>query len=74
MPPVIARQRSELVSYRFVSLRSAYAIEQIAQEQTVRGQFVRDVLAAGGLPEDQRRRVLITGLRAFDGRPDLEVI
>ncbi len=43
-----------------------------AAEDTVRGQFVRDVLA-GDLDEDERRRVLTMGLRALAGREDLEV-
>lgn len=52
----------------------AYDVERLAEEQTVRGQFVRDVLADHSLGDDQRRRVLITGLRALEGRGDeLEV-
>jgi hypothetical protein len=31
------------------------------------------VQAAGDLSDEDRRRVLITGLRAFDRRDDLEV-
>jgi hypothetical protein len=42
----------------------------LALEQTVRGQFVRDVRADPTLTDDQRRRVLVTGLRALDGRTD----
>jgi DNA repair exonuclease SbcCD nuclease subunit len=53
-------------------LSVAYGIEAIASEPTVRGQFVRDVLEAG-LDADERRRVLVAGLRALDGRDDLEV-
>jgi exonuclease SbcD len=53
-------------------LHPGYDLEALADEQTVRGQFVRDVTAAD-LPEDVRRRVLLTGLRALDGRNDLEV-
>jgi DNA repair exonuclease SbcCD nuclease subunit len=50
-----------------------YDFDSIAGEQTVRGQFVRDVRAAD-LDDDQRRRVLVTGMRALDGRTDeLEV-
>lgn len=50
-----------------------YDIDALAVEHTVRGQFVRDVLAAG-LDEDEQRRVLVTGLRALDGRAsELEV-
>jgi exonuclease SbcD len=54
------------------SLRTAYDLDSIAKEATVRGQFVREVLQAG-LSDDGRRRVLITGLRALEGRDDLEV-
>jgi DNA repair protein SbcD/Mre11 len=62
----------DLVVARFGALQTGYDLETLAQEQTVRGQFVRDVGAAD-LAEDVRRRVLITGLRALDGRDDLEV-
>jgi exonuclease SbcD len=54
------------------TVHAGYDFQTLADEQTVRGQFVRDVTAAT-LPEDVRRRVLITGLRALDGRNDLEV-
>ncbi len=54
------------------TLHPGYDFQTLAGEQTVRGQFVRDVTATD-LPEDERRRVLITGLRALDGRNDLEV-
>lgn len=51
-----------------------YDLASLAAEQTVRGQFVRDVQAAVTLDENQRRRVLVTGLRALDGRTsELEV-
>src|SRR5690606_18830953 len=50
-------------------LRVGYDIEALAAEQTVRGQFVRDVQAAE-LDDELRRRVLVTGLRALDGRTD----
>jgi len=53
----------------------AYDFDRLKDERTVRGQFVRDVLAADQLDDDRRRRVLVTGLRALDGRgDDLEVI
>lgn len=55
-------------------LRLGYDLTIIADEPTVRGQFVRDVRADGRLTEDQRRRVLLTGLRALDGRQDLEAL
>jgi DNA repair protein SbcD/Mre11 len=53
-------------------LEAGYDLEALKREQTVRGEFVRDVLAAE-MEEDARRRVLATGLRALDGREDLEV-
>ena len=52
-------------------LRSAHNIDFIKQEPTVRGQFVNDVLAAGLAP-DEERRILVTGLRALEGRDNLE--
>lgn len=54
-------------------IRPGYDFASIAQEPTVRGQFLRDVQATE-LPEDERLRVLVTGLRALEGRADLEVI
>lgn len=59
---------------RFGSVTVAYDIAHLKEEPTVRGQFVRDVLADTALSDDKRRKVLITGLRALDGRGDeLEV-
>jgi len=54
------------------ALRVGYDIDRIAVEETVAGQFVREVRASG-LPVDLVDRVLVTGLRAFEGRSDLEV-
>jgi hypothetical protein len=54
-------------------LTVAYDIERIAAEKTVRGEFVRQIMQSQ-MTEDQQRRVIITGLRAFAGRDDLEVI
>ena len=54
-------------------IRYGYDLYALAGEPTVRGQFVRDVQAAGDLTNEDRRKVLITGLRAFDRRDDLEV-
>ena len=52
--------------------RSGYDLEAIGAEVTIRGQFVR--LAAAEMADpDQRRLVIVTGLRALDGRRDLEV-
>ncbi len=56
---------------RMGDIRPAYDLESLKEEPTVRGQFVREVLAAG-LPWDEERRVLMTGLRALDGREDLD--
>lgn len=53
-------------------LRPGYDLAAIGGEPTVRGQFVRDVRADATLSEEERRRVLLTGLRALDGRQDLE--
>ena len=53
-------------------LRIAYDFERISREPTVRGQFVLNVQNSD-LDEETRQRVLITGLRALDGRTDLEV-
>ena len=55
------------------NLRPTYDMESIRQEPTVRGQFVRDVLDSD-LSEDEKRRVVVTGLRALDGRSDLEAL
>jgi exonuclease SbcD len=57
---------------RVGTVHIAYDLEAIARERTVRGQFVRDVLDSG-FSADEQRRVLVTGLRALDGRDDLEV-
>lgn len=62
----------EAIVVRSGRVRVQYDLDAIAREQTVRGQFVRDVNASG-LSDDQRSHVLITGLRALDGRDDLEV-
>jgi DNA repair protein SbcD/Mre11 len=51
----------------------AYDLEAIRRESTVRGQFVRDVIDSPDLDDATRRQVLITGLRALDGRADLDV-
>jgi DNA repair exonuclease SbcCD nuclease subunit len=57
---------------RLGDLRIGYDLESFTGEQTVRGQFVRDVFASE-LPDDARRRVLTTGLRALAARRDLGV-
>jgi hypothetical protein len=63
----------EGIAVRLGTLSIAYDIEELAAEHTVRGRFVREVLGAKQLTEERRRRVLVTGLRALDGRDDLEV-
>lgn len=63
----------DAVKVQITNLRAGYDIEDIRHEQTVRGQFVNEVMAAGLSPDDERR-VLTTGLRALDGRSDLEVL
>ncbi len=52
-------------------LQPAYDLEAISAETTVRGQFARDAQQIAD--DDRRRKVLITGLRALEGRGDLEV-
>ena len=54
-------------------LRLGYDLDSIAEENTIRGRFVCDVRAADDMNEEERRQVLATGLRALDGRDDLEV-
>ena len=54
-------------------LHHSYDVVAIRSEPTIRGQFVTDVLEAR-LPPDEERRVLMTGLRALEGRSDLEVL
>ena len=49
----------------------SYDLDAIKAETTVRGQFARDALLIAD--EDRQRKVLITGLRALEGRRDLEV-
>ena len=63
----------EAVQIVFGDLRPTYNMEAIRREPTVRGQFVRDVLDSD-LAEDEKRRVVVTGLRALDGRTDLEAL
>lgn len=54
-------------------LTTAYDIGAIQGEKTVRGEFVADVLAAE-LPDPIKQRIVVTGLRALEGRSDLEVV
>ncbi len=61
------------VQVRQGALHAGYDIATIREENTVRGAFVNDVLESG-LPEAEQRRVLVAGLRALDGRRDLDVL
>ena len=63
----------EAVQIAFDDLRPTHDMDSIRQEPTVRGQFVRDVLDSD-LGEDEKRRVVVTGLRALDGRSNLEAL
>jgi exonuclease SbcD len=47
-------------------------LDQMAKEQNVLGQFVRDVLAGGNLSEERQQHVLLIGLRALAGSDVLE--
>jgi exonuclease SbcD len=52
----------------------AYDLAAIKDESTVRGAFVNDVVASNECPDELREKVIVTGLRALEGRPDLEVV
>jgi DNA repair exonuclease SbcCD nuclease subunit len=73
---LLAREKQglEAMVVRGSGVRVAYCLERIALEQTVRGQFVRDVRDDPELTPEERSRVLVTGLRALDGRRDLEFL
>lgn len=56
-------------------IRVAYDLDELRQEKSVRGEFLRMVEADPGLDDTVRGRVLTTGLRALSGRADeLEVL
>lgn len=63
----------DAMTTRLDHLQVSYDLAALAAESTIRGQFVRDVQAADRLDEEQRRKVIITGLRALSGRDDLAV-
>ena len=82
LAPTIDVQKSDLrarlsnfeaVKIMLGDLPPPYNLASISQESTVRGQFVRDVFDSE-LAEEEKRRVVVTGLRALEGRTDLEVI
>lgn len=64
----------EALVVRHGDLQIGYDLTAIGKEPTVRGQFVRDVNADRQLTDEQRRLVLLTGLRALDGRRDLDAL
>ena len=68
----VLSERFDAIQVRSGALRPVYDIDAIRKEPTVRGQFVSDVLDAK-LSPSETQRVLVTGLRALDGRHDLEV-
>ena len=68
-----AMRAFDAVQIHLEALRPGYDFESLRVEPTVRGQFVADVLGAG-LDTVEERRVLMTGLRALEGRQDLEVL
>ncbi len=72
----LRQQRGPLkhLSIRDGGIQPGYDLDAIAAEATVRGEFVRGVTAADELDDDERRRVIITGLRALEDRTDLEVL
>ncbi len=59
------------LTLRFGPITTGYSLDALAREQTVRGQFINSVRAANLSPHEERR-ILITGLRALEGRSDLE--
>ena len=59
---------------RLGTVHVSYDFDALAKEKTVRGLFVHDVVASTDLDDEGKRRVLVTGLRALDGRTqELEV-
>ncbi len=62
----------EQIVLRSQGLQPGYDLDGLEKEPTVRGRFVSKVRADQELSEDMKARILITGLRALDGRSDLE--
>ncbi len=63
----------DAVVVRSGDLTPGYDLDQIATEETVRGEFVRAVSNAD-LPSVDRDLILTIGLRALQGRDDLAVV
>jgi len=68
-----AGSRLDHLVVRRSKLRVAYDLVALRDEPTVRGQFIRDVVDDATLDESTRQRIITTGLRALDGRSDLDV-
>jgi exonuclease SbcD len=66
------RGNLDVLVVRSGSVRIAYDYVALSQKPTVLGRFVKDVLDST-LDEAEKKRVLVTGLRALEGRDDLEV-
>jgi DNA repair exonuclease SbcCD nuclease subunit len=71
---LVAREKQglEAMVVRGSGVRIGFSLERIALEHTVRGQFIRDVGDDPELTPEERNRIIVTGLRALDGRSDLE--
>lgn len=67
------RDGLEALVVRPGALRVGVDVDAVARQETVAGQFVRDVRGDESLDEPTRQRVLAVGLRALAGRGDLEV-
>lgn len=63
----------EALVIRTGALHPAVDVDAVGRQETVAGQFVRDVRADASLDESTRQRVLMVGLRALAGRRDLDV-
>jgi DNA repair protein SbcD/Mre11 len=87
LPPQVTLRRSELDALtvpgvtqpvvRVGRITEALDLEALRNEATVRGAFVNRVLSLPDSDHDEtlRRRILLTGLRALEGRgEDLEVL
>ncbi len=60
---------------RVGAMTVGHDLAELRAEQSVRGQFIRDVEADTTIADEVRRKVLTTGLRALSGRKDeLEVL
>jgi len=67
----LAGEHLDGIVVRTGKLQPTYDLDAIRRETTVRGEFARDTDQIQD--EERRRKVLITGLRALQGRDDLQV-